>query len=169
MARERTELFLDDLEDLLLVEFLGETLDSRQGLTTIALCWLKSQSARRLSQPSSICVRRGVGAEKKRIQGQTYAEYGCVYNSATASSHQYLRRLRRRGLYHTNVSYGMRIPCDKTWGGEERSGWQFCNAGWQKGEQLRTMRCFRGLLQRLRRRDSREVDGRLTEGLEVFD
>jgi hypothetical protein len=33
-----TELFLDDLEDLLLVEFLRETLDSCQSLTTIALC-----------------------------------------------------------------------------------------------------------------------------------
>jgi hypothetical protein len=33
-----TEFLLDDLEDLLLVEFLGQTLDSRQSLTTIALC-----------------------------------------------------------------------------------------------------------------------------------
>jgi hypothetical protein len=33
-----TELLLDDLEDLLLIKFLGETLDSRQSLTTIALC-----------------------------------------------------------------------------------------------------------------------------------
>jgi hypothetical protein len=32
------ELLLDDFEDLLLVEFLGEALDRRQGLTTIALC-----------------------------------------------------------------------------------------------------------------------------------
>ena len=29
---------LDHLEDLLLVELLRETLDSRQGLTTVALC-----------------------------------------------------------------------------------------------------------------------------------
>lgn len=33
-----TELLLDDLEDLLLVEFLGKTLDRGQGLTAIALC-----------------------------------------------------------------------------------------------------------------------------------
>jgi hypothetical protein len=32
-----TELLLDDLEDLLLIKFLGETLDSRQSLATIAL------------------------------------------------------------------------------------------------------------------------------------
>lgn len=30
------ELLLDDLEDLLLIELLGQTLDSRQSLTTIA-------------------------------------------------------------------------------------------------------------------------------------
>ena len=34
---EPTEFLLDDLEDLLLIKFLGETLDSRQSLTTIAL------------------------------------------------------------------------------------------------------------------------------------
>lgn len=34
---EPTELLLDDLENLLLVEFLGKTLNSRQSLTTIAL------------------------------------------------------------------------------------------------------------------------------------
>jgi hypothetical protein len=32
------ELFLDDLEDLLLVKLLGQTLDGSQGLATIALC-----------------------------------------------------------------------------------------------------------------------------------
>jgi len=32
-----SELLLDDLEDLLLIEFFGETLDSSQSLTTIAL------------------------------------------------------------------------------------------------------------------------------------
>lgn len=32
-----TELLLDDLEDLLLIEFFGETLDSRQSLSTISL------------------------------------------------------------------------------------------------------------------------------------
>jgi hypothetical protein len=33
-----TELLLDDLEDLLLIEFLREALDSSQSLTTISLC-----------------------------------------------------------------------------------------------------------------------------------
>ena len=33
-----TELLLDNLENLLLVEFLRETLDSGQSLATIALC-----------------------------------------------------------------------------------------------------------------------------------
>ena len=32
------ELLLDDLEDLLLVEFLGQALDGRQCLATIAFC-----------------------------------------------------------------------------------------------------------------------------------
>lgn len=32
------ELLLDDFENLLLVEFLGQALDRRQRLTTIALC-----------------------------------------------------------------------------------------------------------------------------------
>lgn len=33
-----TELLLDDLEDLLLIELLGQSLNSGQGLTTIAFC-----------------------------------------------------------------------------------------------------------------------------------
>lgn len=33
------ELLLDDLENLLLVKLLGQTLDSGQGLASIALCW----------------------------------------------------------------------------------------------------------------------------------
>ena len=36
--RRPTELLLDDLENLLLIELLGEALNSSQGLTTIALC-----------------------------------------------------------------------------------------------------------------------------------
>jgi hypothetical protein len=39
---EPTELLLDDLEDFLLVKLLGQTLNSRQSLTTIALCVLIS-------------------------------------------------------------------------------------------------------------------------------
>ena len=36
--RRPTEFFLDDFEYLLLIKLLGETLNSSQGLTTIALC-----------------------------------------------------------------------------------------------------------------------------------
>lgn len=36
------ELLLDDLEDLLLVEFLGQALDRGQGFATIALCGVTS-------------------------------------------------------------------------------------------------------------------------------
>lgn len=35
---QHTKLLLDNLQDLLLIEFLGKTLDRSQGLTTIALC-----------------------------------------------------------------------------------------------------------------------------------
>ncbi len=40
-----TELLLDDLQDLLLVEFLWQTLNSRQSLTTIALYSIDQVSA----------------------------------------------------------------------------------------------------------------------------
>lgn len=40
----RTELLLDVLENLLLIELLGKTLDSGQSLATIAFC-CKRQSA----------------------------------------------------------------------------------------------------------------------------
>ena len=33
-----SKFLLDDLENLLLIEFLGQSLNSRQSLTTIALC-----------------------------------------------------------------------------------------------------------------------------------
>ena len=36
--RRPTELFLDDLENLLLIELLGKALNGSQSLTTIALC-----------------------------------------------------------------------------------------------------------------------------------
>jgi hypothetical protein len=37
-GQRHTELLLDDLKNLLLVELLGQTLNSGQSLTTIALC-----------------------------------------------------------------------------------------------------------------------------------
>lgn len=36
--RQHTKFLLDDLEDLLLVELLWDTLDSRQSFATISLC-----------------------------------------------------------------------------------------------------------------------------------
>ena len=39
----RTELLLDDLENLLLVKLLWKTLNSGQSLTTIALCSIYGQ------------------------------------------------------------------------------------------------------------------------------
>lgn len=41
MCRQHTELLLDNLQNLLLIKFLGKTLDRSQGLTTIALCSTK--------------------------------------------------------------------------------------------------------------------------------
>ena len=35
---QRTELLLDNLQNLLLVKLLGETLDGSQGLSSISLC-----------------------------------------------------------------------------------------------------------------------------------
>jgi len=50
-----TKFLLDDLENLLLIKFLGKTLDSGQSLTTIALC-----ESNRVSMLISSCgVRRG--------------------------------------------------------------------------------------------------------------
>jgi hypothetical protein len=48
-----TELLLDHLEDLLLIELLREALDSGQSLTTIALCLLP------LAMPPRICDMEG--------------------------------------------------------------------------------------------------------------
>ena len=36
--RRRTKLLLDDLQDLALIEFLGQALHGSQGLTSISLC-----------------------------------------------------------------------------------------------------------------------------------
>jgi hypothetical protein len=41
---KHTEFLLDDLEDLLLVKFLGDSLDRCQGLTTISLCSCSQQT-----------------------------------------------------------------------------------------------------------------------------
>jgi hypothetical protein len=76
-----SELLLDHLEDLLLVELLGETLDSGQGLATVALC---------------MCVLVCVGVLLSR--GMTYAGYGYECSSGTAFQCRRLHPLRRTGL-----------------------------------------------------------------------
>ena len=43
-ASKLTELLLDNLQNLLLIEFLGKTLDRGQGLATIALYMERYQS-----------------------------------------------------------------------------------------------------------------------------
>ena len=58
MGRKRggdcpTELLFDDLEDLLLIKLLGQSLNSGQGLTTIAFC-----SMCHVDQPRCACKRR---------------------------------------------------------------------------------------------------------------
>lgn len=74
-----TELLLDDLQDLLLIELLRQTLHRGQGLTTIALC----------KQPSVHVLRWGHGTagdsdnEGNLNRGGTYAEsvYGCNFET----------------------------------------------------------------------------------------
>jgi len=62
-----SEFLLDDLEDLLLIEFLRETLDSRQSLTTIALLNANMYIILRLLGLSCIFVGFGEGVEGLEI------------------------------------------------------------------------------------------------------
>lgn len=62
-----TELLLDDLQDLFLVEFLGKPLHSGQGLTTITFCGLSVAAYRQ----TLIVARAYVGSE-----------YGCNFGTA---------------------------------------------------------------------------------------
>jgi len=62
-----SEFLLDDLEDLLLIEFLRETLDSRQSLTTIALLNTNMYIILRLLGLSCIFVGFGEGVEGLEI------------------------------------------------------------------------------------------------------
>jgi len=62
-----SELLLDDLEDLLLVEFLWEALDGCQSLTTIALLDTNMDIILRLLCISSIFVGFGEGVEGLEI------------------------------------------------------------------------------------------------------
>lgn len=50
------KLLLNDLEDLLLVEFLGQTLDRRQGFATIALCAGLTSAVRDIRAPRAAHV-----------------------------------------------------------------------------------------------------------------
>jgi len=62
-----SELLLDDLEDLLLIEFLGETLDSCQSLTTIALLNTDMNIVLRLLDVSCILVGFGEGVKRLEV------------------------------------------------------------------------------------------------------
>jgi len=62
-----SELLLDDLEDLLLIEFLRKTLDSGQSLTTIALLDTNVYVVLRLSSLSCILVGFGEGVKRLEI------------------------------------------------------------------------------------------------------
>jgi len=62
-----SEFLLDDLEDFLLVEFLWQTLDSRQSLTTIALLNTNVYVILRLLCLSCIFVGFGEGVEGLEI------------------------------------------------------------------------------------------------------
>jgi len=62
-----SKLLLDDLQDLLLIELLGETLDCRQSLTTISLLDTNVYVILRLLGLSCIFVGFGEGVEGLEI------------------------------------------------------------------------------------------------------
>lgn len=97
MIGRRTELLLDDLEDLLLIEFFGETLDSSQSLTTIAFYCVKEVNML-ISTQGVKCGAVLRVCSTRHIRELTHAGYGYVCSSATAWSLLYLHPLRRRGL-----------------------------------------------------------------------
>ena len=90
-----TKLLLDDLENLLLIEFLWKSLNRSQGLTAISF-YLTS----RLELPWKL-TDDGVHSKHS---GKTYAGCEYEYSFATALSPRYPRRLRRTGLPHMVVS-----------------------------------------------------------------
>jgi len=62
-----SEFLLDDLEDFLLVEFLGQALDSGQGLSTIALLDPNMDIALGLVRFPSVFVRVGEGVNRLQV------------------------------------------------------------------------------------------------------
>jgi len=62
-----SELLLDNLKDLLLVKFLGQTLDSRQSLATIALLNTDMYVILRLLGLSCVFIGFGEGVEGFQI------------------------------------------------------------------------------------------------------
>lgn len=109
------ELLLDDLEDLLLVELLRQTLHGRQCLAAIALCvtlaFVSCYFGNDQAEPHSEGRRNFRGVESLQAsaqlsrtrheiaEGTTYAGYGCGYNPGTAlrTSRRCLHRLPRTG------------------------------------------------------------------------
>jgi len=82
--QQRTEVLLDDLENLLMVKLARDALDSGQGLASITLC------RRNVSNMSSEL--------RQRVQRDTYAECVYGYTPGFAWFVRSRRRLRRRGL-----------------------------------------------------------------------
>jgi len=70
-----SELLFNDLEDLLLVKFLGEALDSRQSLTTIALLDTDVYVVLRLLGLSCIFIRFGEGVKRFQIFDARHKRY----------------------------------------------------------------------------------------------
>lgn len=62
-----SEFFLDDFENLLLIELLGKTLDSSQSLTTIALLDSYMDIILRLLGLASVLVGLGEGVESLEV------------------------------------------------------------------------------------------------------
>lgn len=102
ISREKlTELLLDDLEDLLLVKLLGQSLNCSQSFTTIALCGklMLVYCSYDAKWGSWLCDAGGVLPTKLKGKVRTYAEYEYECNSATVWSLLCLRLPRRRGLH----------------------------------------------------------------------
>jgi len=70
-----SELLFDDLEDLLLIEFLRKTLDSGQSLTTIALLNTNVYVVLRLLGLSCVFVRFGEGVKRSQIFDARHRRY----------------------------------------------------------------------------------------------
>jgi len=70
-----SKFLFDDLEDLLLIKFLGKTLNSGQSLTTIALLNTNVNVILRLLGLSCVFVRFGEGVKRSQIFDARHRRY----------------------------------------------------------------------------------------------